>query len=253
MILHLPPGSPPALQAAADVILALHVGGGCVGIIAGTAALLLRKGGRWHKLAGNVFFAAILTMASIGAVVSPLLPAPSNSVGGIFAFYLVLTGWLTVKRNPDTVGLTEVGAFFIALGAAAGGVFFGMEAINSPTGLVDGLPPEPSFALAAFALLGALLDVRVIWRGGVSGPSRLARHLWRLCAALFVADASLFLGQPKVFPHFLRGAPIMFLPEIFVLGMMVFWLIRVRLRVRSRSPDSFPAAMRNRPPQRVIA
>ena len=205
MILHLPPGSPPALQAAADVILALHVGGGCVGIIAGTAALLLRKGGRWHKLAGNVFFAAILTMASIGAVVSPLLPAPSNSVGGIFAFYLVLTGWLTVKRNPDTVGLTEVGAFFVALGAAAGGVFFGMQAINSPTGPGRRAPA------------GAVVRPRRI-RAARRVPRRasdLARRRFRSfapCPALCGACARRpvrrrrvsLLGQPKVFPHFWR-------------------------------------------------
>ena len=235
MILHLPPGTPPMVQAAADVVLALHIGGGCVGIASGSAALLLRKGGQAHRLAGNVFFVAMLVMSVIGAVVSPMLPAPANSVGGLFALYLVLTGWLSVRRPAGVVGLTEVGAFFLAVGTVGGGVYFGMQAVMSPTGLVDGLPPWPPFILAGLAALAGALDVRVIWRGGVAGGQRLARHLWRLCAALLVADASLFLGQPKVFPPALRGSPIMFAPELFVIGMLIFWLVRVGRKPRSRA------------------
>ncbi len=243
MILHLPPGTPPLVQGAADVVLALHIGGGCVGIAAGSAALLLRKGGGAHRLAGAVFVVAMLVMSVIGAIVSPLLPAPSNSVGGLFALYLVITGWLSVKRPAGVVGLSEVGAFFLAVGTVGGGVYFGMAAVMSPSGLVDGLPPYPSFILAGLAAFAAILDVRVIWRGGVAGGQRLARHLWRLCAALLVADFSLFLGQPKVFPPALRGSPIMFAPELFVIAMLVFWLIRVGRGPRSRSgAESTPRA-----------
>jgi len=234
VILHLPPGTPAVVRAAADLVLVLHIGGGCVGILSGSAALLLRKGARWHRLAGNVFFVSMLTMSAIGAIVSPLLPAPSNSVGGVFAFYLVLTGWMAVRRKTVGIGGFEIGALFIALAAVAGGVFFGLQAVNSPTGMVDGLPPQPSFALASVAALAAALDVSVILRGGVSGAQRLQRHLWRLCVALFFADASLFLGQPKVFPASLRGSPIMFLPEIMALGLMVFWLFRVGLMNRAK-------------------
>jgi uncharacterized membrane protein len=237
MILHLPPDSSPLVRAAADLVLVLHIGGGCVGIAAGTAALLLPKGAFWHRLAGNVFFVSMLVMAGIGAVVSPMLPAPSNSVGGVFALYLVLTGWLAARRKAGNIGGFEFGALFLALGTVAGGLYFGMQAVNSPTGLVDGLPPQPSFVLATFAALAAVLDMSVLVRGGVSGGQRVARHLWRLCAALFIADASLFLGQPKVFPADLRGAPIMFAPEILTLGVMVFWLVRLsRKRVVAPRP-----------------
>ena len=47
--------------------------------------------------------------------------------------------------------------------------------------------------------------------------------------ALFVAAGSLFLGQPKVFPPALRGAAVMFIPELAILGLMLFWLARVLL------------------------
>lgn len=102
--------------------------------------------------------------------------------------------------------------------------------------------------ILAFAVT---LDVSVIVRGGVSGGDRLSRHLWRVCAALLLAAFSFFLGQQKVFPLALRGSPILLLPEVAVLGTMIFWLVRVRLRSGSqfikpreqrsgRTPDGMP-------------
>ena len=37
-------------------ILVFHICGGVVGVLAGTAAMSFRKGSRWHRIAGNVFF-----------------------------------------------------------------------------------------------------------------------------------------------------------------------------------------------------
>ncbi len=57
--------------------------------------------------------------------------------------------------------------------------------------------------------------------------------------ALFIAAGSLFLGQPKVFPARLRGSPIMFVPELAILGLMLLWLARTFVTAvlhRSRAP-----------------
>jgi hypothetical protein len=72
------------------------------------------------------------------------------------------------------------------------------------------------------------LDLRMILRGGVFGAQRIARHLWRMCVALLITAASFFLGQQQVFPAPLRGSPFPFVPEITVLGLLIFWLVRVR-------------------------
>jgi hypothetical protein len=76
----------------------------------------------------------------------------------------------------------------------------------------------------------AALDLRMILRGGISGPPRLARHIWRMCTALFVATGSFFIGQPQVFPAALRGSPILFSLGLAPLGFMIFWLFRVRAK-----------------------
>ena len=60
----------------------------------------------------------------------------------------------------------------------------------------------------------------------------MARHIWRMGLALLIAALSLFIGQPKVFPPGLRGAPVMFVPEAAVLALTVFWLVRIRFKTR---------------------
>ena len=69
----------------------------------------------------------------------------------------------------------------------------------------------------------------MLFRSGLAGPERLARHLWRMCTALFVAAGSLFLGQPKVFPPSIRHSPWLLAPEILILAALVYWMIRVRV------------------------
>jgi hypothetical protein len=99
--------------------------------------------------------------------------------------------------------------------------------LHSPGGEVDGLPYQPFAVFGAVAALAAASDLSMIRRGGISGAPRIARHLWRMCAALLIAAAS-FAGQPKAVPEALRGSPILFLPALATLGLMIFWLVRVR-------------------------
>ena len=67
----------------------------------------------------------------------------------------------------------------------------------------------------------------MILRGGVFGKHRIARHLWRMCFALFVAAASVFLGQPQVFPALMREGQVLFVPVVLVVAVLFYWLIRV--------------------------
>jgi hypothetical protein len=236
MILHVPPGSSELVRGAAAGVLFLHIGAASIGLLSGFAALLSHKGGRLHRVAGNVFFASILIMSGIGAVVAPFLPQRISSVAGGLTFYLVATAWATVRRREGQVGRFEVGALLVALGVATLGVSLGWQAAISPEGTLDGLPYQPCFVFAAVAGLAAACDLRMIRRGGVSGAPRITRHLWRMCVALLITTVS-FVGQPKAIPEFLRGSPILFLPVLAVLGLMIFWLFRVGLTNRFK-PDA---------------
>jgi hypothetical protein len=231
-----PPGSPLILRLGADAILALHVGGGVVGIGSGFGAMLLRKGSRAHATAGKVFVVSMLIMATIGAVVSPLLPQRANVVPALLTLYLVVTGWRSAGGRAGEAGAAEIAGLIFALIIVAVGLTFALDASMSPSGLLDTERPSTYLTFTAFPLFAVIADVAVIVRGRLSRPHRIARHIWRMSFALFIAAGSLFLGQPKVFPAALRGSPAMFVPELAILGLMLFWLAHTCLSVLLRRP-----------------
>jgi hypothetical protein len=114
------------------------------------------------------------------------------------------------------------------LAVGAGTVTYGVEAASSPTGSKAGLPAGIYFFLGSVALLSATGDIRMIVRGGVTGAQRIARHLWRMSFALFVASASIFIARPQLFPAILRRTHVLLLLGILPLILMTFWLFRVR-------------------------
>src|SRR6202035_3182289 len=73
-------------------------------------------------------------------------------------------------------------------------------------------------------------DVRMLLHRGISGTRRIARHLWRMCFALFIAASSIFLARPHLFPAVLRKTGALFLLSFLPLILMIFWLIRVRFK-----------------------
>ncbi len=229
--LQISPDAPLLVRDAATALLALHISAGATGIVSGFAAVAFRKGGRSHQLAGTVFFVSMLTMSAIGAGVSPMLSDRISSAMGMLTFYMVATGWMTVQRRTGRVGRFEVGALAAVLGVGAYLLVLGRIGQATPRGLVDGTQPYMlGYVFGGLALLAASLDLRVIRRGGVTGAARLARHLWRMCFALFVASGSLFLGQPQVFPAPLRNSPLLIGLAVAPLAFLIFWMIRVRLK-----------------------
>lgn len=179
-----------------------------------------RKGSRRHGLAGNVFVVAMLVMGSSAAYLG-------NVFGGLFACYMVATAWLTARRRGRETSVLDWGALLFALAFGVLTLIKGIEVAQTATGSLKGVPAGMFFFLGSIALLAAVGDVRMLAHGGVFGRQRIARHLWRMCFGLFIAAGS-FLGQKRVFP-LLGGPKIMFLAGIPLL-LMIFWLIRVRIK-----------------------
>jgi len=210
------------------LLVGIHIGMGTAAIMSGAAALAFRKGSRPHRMAGNVFFVSMLIMVSLGTYGATLIPERLSWLNGIMTLYMLSTSWVTIRRGEGQSGVFEVGAFLVIVAVAAAQIFFGIVAASGETGAIDGFPAAAYFIFGSVAVLAAMLDLRIIRRGGVSGIQRIARHLWRMCFALFIATASLFLGQQQVFPEALQGTITLALPVLLVLGLMVFWIIRVR-------------------------
>jgi len=78
-------------------------------------------------------------------------------------------------------------------------------------------------------LIAVIADVRLVFAGGIAGAPRIARHLWRMCLGLTLAAGSAFTnGLPRLLPGPMRVTFWNFVPQLLVLALLVFWLIRVR-------------------------
>lgn len=207
----------------------MHVSTGTVALLAGAAALLLRKGSPGHRAAGQAFVPAMLVMSATGTYMMIFRPEMLSVAVGALTFYLVATAWVTVRRRPGESGAFEVGAMLLALGIGAFAWHFGLEAARSETGLKDGYPAAAYFFSGSVALVAAALDAKLILRGGVTGKARLLRHLWRMGAGMFVATASLFLGQPQLFSEPVRRSGALFVPVLLVIVITLFWLLLIAL------------------------
>ncbi len=209
-------------------IMIVHISAGTLAVLFGAVALLSRKGARVHRLAGNVFFVSMLIMSACGAYVAFVMPWMISVLVGVFAFYLVATSWVTIKRKDRRIGGFEYGALAIAVALGITGAVTGLEALNSDTGLKDGLPAFPYLFFGGLALLAAAGDLRVILRRGIAGRQRIARHLWRMCFAYFIAAGSLFTGPgAAAFPEAIRQTGVLEAPEPIIIVLMLFWLGRV--------------------------
>jgi uncharacterized membrane protein len=209
-------------------LLILHICAGTVSVLSGAAALFARKGFRLHRKTGNVFFLAMLGLSISGAYMAAFTkPNIGNVIGGVLTLYMVSTGWAAVLRKEGETGLSEIGLLLVGLAEGIGCWILGWEAAHSATGSKDGYPAAIYYVFGSLALYGAAWDVRMLIRGGVFGALRIARHLWRMCFALFIAAASLFLGRPQIFPAIFRETYALYVLSFLPLILMIFWLIRV--------------------------
>jgi hypothetical protein len=204
-------------------LLPVHIIAGLIAIVAGYVAVFSLKGMRLHRRSGIVFVYSMMVLGITGAALGALKNQPGNVVGGLLAFYLVGTGLLTVWRRDPSFHWIDAAAALVATALGALTIKGGMDALNNPTGV----PPGMSFFLGTVALFAAAGDIRVMWIGGLQGAHRIARHLWRMCFALFVAAGSFFLGQAQVFPKPIRIFPLLAIPALLPLVLLIYWLVRL--------------------------
>jgi hypothetical protein len=210
-------------------VLFVHIAAGMTGMVTGTAALIFHKGSPRHALAGKLFVAAMLTMASTAIYLAVLKHQPSNVGGGILTFYMILTAWLTARRKDGETNPIDWLVLLIPIWLGVSVYLSGIEALRSPSPPKDGVPVGMHFFMGTIMLLAASGDLRMLLRHGVAGQKRIIRHLWRMCFGLFIATGSFFLGQgSKIFPGSWLESNFMIIPAVLPLVLLIFWFFRVR-------------------------
>jgi hypothetical protein len=168
-------------------------------------------------------------------LLEPFRNPPGSPINGVLVCYFVATSWMTARRRDGTTGWFEIIACAAALGTAAVMAAGAFTATAKLTPVGNG----PVFAMAGICLLAGLLDLNAILRKRMTQRQRIARHLWRMCFAFFIATGSFFLGQQDVLPAVVRGSPLLFVLAFAPFGVMAFWLVRLRFGKRFR--DDFVA------------
>jgi len=227
-------------------IMGIHIAAGLIALPSGTLAVAVRKGGVLHARAGTWFFASMLVLGATAAILEPFRDPPGSGspIGGLIVCYFVATSWTAARRRDGTTGRFEIAACAAVLVLSALMFWGGFTGSTTPAG------PGPVFAIGGVCLLAGLLDLNAILRGKLTPAQRIARHLWRMCVAFFIATGSFFLGQQDVLPEAIRGSPILFVLAFAPFGVMAFWLVRVRFskmisRLKLRVPG--PAARQSAP------
>jgi hypothetical protein len=223
--------------------LLLHIVAGTLGLAAGFVALYSAKGAPLHRKAGIVFFSAMLTTSVLGltiAIVRGVAPA-INVPAGLMTACLVITALTTVRPPSALTRWLDRGAMLVALGVGMTCVTLAFQAI---AGTRDRMALVPFVMFGLIGMLAGIGDVRVMRSGALQGPRRLARHLWRMCIALFIASLSFFIGQADILPKAMRIYPLLAMPMLLVLITMFYFLWRVRIRrslrgiVRVNAPET---------------
>jgi uncharacterized membrane protein len=233
----------PLLHDLTLAVFALHIGGGAVGLVSGTVAVIARKGARLHRKAGTVFVISMTVMAVFGCYLGFVMPDQRVNVFiSVFALYLIATAWLAATRRDGAVGLYEKIALLVGVCLCAPFVILSFQLALGLTPLFKSAVPFKGPVLIAIygftsvLVVAALGDARVVLAGGISGVSRISRHLWRMCLGLTLAAGSGFTnGFARLLPGPYHVPPAFFLPQFIPLCLLIFWMIRVRT-VTQRPP-----------------
>ena len=221
-------------QQLGSAILPAHILAGGLALVFGYVALSATKGATLHRRSGMFFVYAMITMSLSGAVMDALKTGGMtvNVVAGLMTFYFVTTGLLTVRPRAQASPWIDRAALAFVLTVSVLAFDAGLDMMRR------GRPEAaPSFIFGIVGLLAAAGDIRLLRGRVMPGTRRIARHLWRLCFAMWVAAASFFWGPPRRVPEMIRIPALQAVAVLLPIAVMVYWL----WRVRSKRPLRIPA------------
>jgi uncharacterized membrane protein len=219
-------------------LLPFHVLAGILALVFGYVALYATKGATLHRRSGMLFVYAMVTLSLSGALMDAwkTRSITVNVVAGLMTFYFVTTGLLTVRpRARESLWIDRAAVAFV-LTVSVLAFVAGLDMMRR------GRPETaPSFIFGIVGLLAATGDIRVLRGRVMQGARRIARHLWRLCFAMWVAAASFFWGPPRRVPEVLRIPALQAVAVLLPIAVMLYWLWRLRGRKTLHGVVTFSA------------
>ncbi len=231
------------------MLLPIHIVAGAFAIVLGAVALLASKGAVLHRRSGLLFVYAMVTMGVSGSILAARHSFTNpNVLGGFVSAYFVITALTTVRSRTAWTRRLNVAALVLAIALVVFEISLGIRAMGQSReqNLLEGVPffGMPLLMMALITALAAAGDVRMMRSGALRAGSRLSRHLWRMCFALFIAAGSFFSipeRVAKILPYPFTTPGMRALPIVLIFVAMFYWLWRVRSRRSQNGTDAVPA------------
>ncbi len=210
-----------------SLITFAHVSTGTLALFAGAAALVFRKGQRLHVSAGKVFVLTMGLSSLLGAILG-LIDAENFYItfhAGVLGTTLIASSWLAARAHGGPLGWATHLVSLVNLANAVSLLTFGILATGQDDGSFAGFAASSYFFLFGMTAIAALGDVTLLLRPTLSRPHRIARHLWRMLLAFFIAAGSAFTGPgARIFPEVVQTSGVLALPELLIVLALLFWL-----------------------------
>jgi len=136
----------------------LHIAAGFMALFVAPLAMIVRKGGDWHRRWGKVFFYALAVVAITAIVLGVWLNKIFLAMLAVFSFHMAASGYrslyhkrLHAGQKPDTMDIVVQGT----AGVVNGGLF-----IWGFVNFILGHRGTGTILFLAFGLIGSLL----VWR-----------------------------------------------------------------------------------------
>lgn len=205
-------------------LLGIHILFSGLGLLTGALALGARKGSLGHRLSGKVFVVAMVVMGGTSAWLAGVDGVWLDMMSGLLVCYLVVSSWLTMRPRNQRYA---VGMMLMGVGVVAGYLLVAWLTIQSGERR-PGVPPGVGLFFATIVGLAVISDCRLLMGRALTVRQRLARHLWRMCFALFMATVSFFISRAHLFPEMVQESGVLVLLGVAPILFMVFWLLWIR-------------------------
>ena len=87
------------MQQLTPFILIMHIATGCIALLAGFLALLMKKGSNYHKLNGKIFFYSMLGVAFTAAGMALFKDLDFFLMLSMFSFYAAYAGFRAIRNK----------------------------------------------------------------------------------------------------------------------------------------------------------
>ncbi len=206
-----------------NIFLVLHIIGGAIGLLVGTAVLILKKGDKRHRLLGKIFLYSMLLAGTSALVLSVLHENSFLFIVGIFTIYLTATGkrYLAFKQKLKTPELID---HLLTYGMLVTGILFIAQGIFKIVG-------HNNFGIVfiVFGIIGSRFATTDI--SNYKGKSAfknywLTGHLQRMTGSYIAAITAFLVVNDKFFPRAIPPFVLWLLPTVVVVPLIVKWSIK---------------------------